>query len=464
MSNRQSVSLADSEATGGSDALNHRGAAASTLPRQKTRRLRVHVTLGFLITATIPGLAWGPKAMVTWGVIIFTSLFLHELGHALFGILWGSKATIFLYPLGGMTQMDPRLARRRSIVTLLAGPLLNLVLGLCIAAVRAQTGSPAWLSIAMWVNLGWGALNFLPVLPFDGGRVLLEVLGETRAAKALLISASTAVGVAISGLVAFRSLGLALVFGAAALVSFVQWNKRRRMDDENHAGLSEQLQLAKSLLTENRPREAQRVAESIIQRTRLKATERTALELLAWSFLALGQPQKAREVLLRGKPPPHTLSPYCVAAIEDASGNPKRALMWLESARQMGTLQCDALKLLIDVHARQGNLEQACQVALSELGVLAPSDVRLVLDSAFGAEQFAAATELASALARRTYCPDDVIAEAYGLVRLGQEEKSKAVLTALSPPPEDWCPRQTTRSWLRELCAHSDLADKLLDR
>jgi Zn-dependent protease len=289
--------------------------------------------------------------MATWGVIVFTSLFVHELGHALFGILWGSKATVILYPLGGITHMDPPLSRRRSIVSLLAGPFVNLMLGLCIAAVRAKTGSPAWLSIAMWVNLGWGALNLMPVLPFDGGRVLVEVLGERRAANALLVSASVATGIAFSGLIAFRSLGLAFVFSAAAFVSFMEWNRRRR---------------------------------------------------------------------------------------------------------------AEALKLLIDLHARRGHLEQACRVALNNLGVLAPSDVRLVLEAAFADRSVAAATELASALASRTHCPDDVIAEAYGLSALGQDKQSRAVLAALLPPPKDWCPRQSSRNWLCELSTHSDIADKLL--
>ena len=424
-------------------------------------RLRLHLTLGFLITATIPGLARGPKAMVTWGVIVFVSLFVHEIGHALFGILWGSKATVILYPLGGITHMDPPLSRRRSIVSLLAGPFLNLMLGLCVAAVRAKTGSPAWLSIAMWVNLGWGALNLVPVLPFDGGRVLVEALGERRATNALLVSASVAMGIAFSGLIAFRSLGLAFVFGAAAFASFMEWNKRRRAEYETHLGLSRQLQLAKSFLSSGRPREAREIAESIVQQAKTQPTERAALEILAWSFLALGWPQKAREALLRGQPP-HAVSTYCLAAIEDTSGNTDRALMQLENARQTEALQPEALKLLIDLHARRGNLERACRVALKDLGVLAPSDVRLVLDAAFADRSVAAATELASALASRTHCPDDVIAEAYGLAELGQEEQSRAVLAGLLPPPKDWCPRQSARNWLNELRAHSGIADKVL--
>ncbi len=219
----------NSEAASGTGTSNTRGTLPASVVNTRPARLRVHITLGFLITVTLPGLAWGPKATATWSVIIFTSLFVHELGHVLCGILWGSRATLVLYPLGGVTQMDPPLSRRRSIISLLAGPLLNLMLGLCIAGVRAKAGSPSWLNVAMWVNLGWGALNLLPILPFDGGQLLVEALGEKRAATALLISASGAAGVGVSGLLAFRSLGLALVFGSAAFVSFLEWSKRRRI-------------------------------------------------------------------------------------------------------------------------------------------------------------------------------------------------------------------------------------------
>ena len=184
---------------------------------------------------------------------------------------------------------------------------------------------------------------------------MVEALGERRATNALLVSASVAIGIAFSGLIAFRSLGLAFVFGAAALVSFLEWNKRRRAEYDT-----------------------------------------------------------------------------------------------------------EALKQLIDLHAQRGNLEQACRVALKDLGVLAPSDVRLVLDAAFADRSVAAATELAAALANRTHCPDDLIAEAYGLAELGQKERSRAVLAALLPLPKDWCPRQSARNWLCKLRAHSDIADSLL--
>jgi len=464
MSNPKLVGLVvrpNLEATPGSESLGSRVAAGRAFPSQQSGRLRVRLTIGFLVTAIIPGLPRGPMAMATWGVIVLTSLFVHELGHALFGILWGSKATVILYPLGGITHLDPPLLRRRSIASLLAGPFLSLMVGLCIAAVRAKAGSPAWLSIAMWVNLGWGALNLIPVLPFDGGRVLVEALGERRATNALLVSASVAIGIAFSGLIAFRSLGLSFVFGAAALVSFMEWNKRRRVDYEAHLGLSWQLQLAKSFLSGGRPREARDIAETIIQEAKTQPTELAALEILAWSFLALGQPLKAREALLRGSLP-LTVSAYCLAAIEDASGNTERALMQLEYASQTETLQPEALKLLIDLHARRGNLEQACQVALMNLEVLAPSDVRLVLDAAFADGSVAAATEIARALASRTHCPDDLIAEAFGLATLGQVDRSRAILAALLPPPKDWCPNQSARNWLHELCAHSDIADNLL--
>lgn len=395
------------KAPSGTGTSNTRGTVPASVVNPKPAGLRVHITLGFLITATLPGLAWGPKAMATWSVIIFTSLIVHELGHALCGILWGSRATLMLYPLGGITQMDPPLSRRRSIISLLAGPLLNLTLGLCIALIRVRAGSPSWLNVAMWVNLGWGALNLLPVLPFDGGRLLVEALGEKLAATALLISASAAAGIGVSGLLAFQSLGLALVFGAAAFVSFVEWSKRRRVEIEARLGLFEQLELAKALLAEGRTREAQSIAETVFQRARTQPMERAALELLAWSSVALGQPQKAREALQRGAPP-HGVSTYCLAAIEDASGNSEQALRRLEGARQAKTLQADAIKLLIDIHARRGDLEYACQVALEGLRVLAPSDVRLVLNAAFADGSVVAATELARALAQDTHNPDDV--------------------------------------------------------
>ena len=72
-------------------------------------RLRVRVGLAFFILAVAPGIARGAQGMAVCAAIVFSALLAHELGHALCGILCGSRATIQLHFLGAHTLIEPPL-------------------------------------------------------------------------------------------------------------------------------------------------------------------------------------------------------------------------------------------------------------------------------------------------------------------------------------------------------------------
>ena len=112
---------------------------------------------------------------------------------------------------------------------------MSLGLGLAAAWMTARLGHPAWLTIVLWVNLGWAGLNLVPVPPFDAGHVLLEAMGPARATSALAIAASAAYGVAMAGFVVVRSVALAAVFGGLAIYTTLEWSKRRREEVESEA-------------------------------------------------------------------------------------------------------------------------------------------------------------------------------------------------------------------------------------
>lgn len=341
--------------------------------------------------------------MAWWGAILFVSLLAHELGHALAGLAFGSRAAMTLYPLGGITRFDPPLSRSRSLLATLAGPVTSLTIGLGAAALRASWGSAEWLPVFMWVNLGWGILNLLPVLPFDGGRAMLELVGSERASRALLLSALAALVVADLGFV-FRNATLLLVFGGAALISVLEWAKRRRGEIDVRLGLPVQLETAKLLLAGGRYFEASHLAEVVATRTRVNGTQSAALEILAWSYLGLSRPEKARQALARARFP-HAVDPYCRAAVEDASGFRDRAIGILQLARQNGGLVRESATFLIDLYARQGAFDQACALALAEMDILGADNARLVVEAALEANAFGPAAELAAQLSAATAAP-----------------------------------------------------------
>src|SRR5271169_5021842 len=105
--------------------------------------LRVHLTFFFLLIfvwlteSTAHGTANAGRGLALVG-IIFGSVVLHELGHALVGMRAGVPAkAIILLPIGGVTLLDETqrplepgiLTWKRDIRIAVAGPLVNLIVG-----------------------------------------------------------------------------------------------------------------------------------------------------------------------------------------------------------------------------------------------------------------------------------------------------------------------------------------------
>ena len=97
---------------------------------------------------------------------------------------------------------------------------------LLLIARRVLPSAPHWLTIAMWVNLGWGFLNALPIIPFAGGRFLMDRLGQRRATTALLISAATTAVVSTVGALIVRNVEFAILFASVNILSiFSSWER-----------------------------------------------------------------------------------------------------------------------------------------------------------------------------------------------------------------------------------------------
>jgi Zn-dependent protease/CBS domain-containing protein len=157
--------------------------------------IRVHWTFAFLLAFllivatqdTTPAL----RVLGLFG-ILFGSVVVHELGHALVARGSGIPAKgIILLPIGGITILDeahaipdPINGWRRDIRIAAAGPLVNLFIAGLFALVllvavpgisltaKPLLQSSALLRSIVWANLYLGLFNLLPAYPMDGGRVL----------------------------------------------------------------------------------------------------------------------------------------------------------------------------------------------------------------------------------------------------------------------------------------------------
>jgi Zn-dependent protease len=195
--------------------------------------------------------------LAIWVGVVFVSILVHELGHALAYRAFRSPARIWLYWFGGLAISNyPPGSPAKRIAVSLAGPGAGFVLAGLLYGSETLFGwrgeNPYLRDLyhqAMWVNIGWGLVNLLPVLPLDGGQVCREAcrLGGARQpdSTALKVSVAVAILAAVYGLMDYlgqpaelmdriprdfrmRSLYLPILFGILAFSSYQALQQIRR--------------------------------------------------------------------------------------------------------------------------------------------------------------------------------------------------------------------------------------------
>lgn len=125
-----------------------------------------------------PGLgAFKYVAGVAFAVLLYLSILLHEMSHALMAKRYGLPVrSISLHFLGGMTEIEgePKTAGQEFKIAVV-GPLTSIAVGLLALALLLVVPD-GLLRLAVeglaGANLIVGVLNLIPGLPLDGGRVL----------------------------------------------------------------------------------------------------------------------------------------------------------------------------------------------------------------------------------------------------------------------------------------------------
>jgi stage IV sporulation protein FB len=191
--------------------------------------VRVHWTFGLMALFIGGGFRvrgpedW-PPVLAAVGVI-FVSILVHELGHALAGRRFGARPAILLHSMGGLCYLPGgRFSRGQNILVSLAGPAAGFLLA-ALTVVLLYGLAPtdrlvryAFL-VSLYVNVVWTLLNLLPILPLDGGQVFRDLLGPARIQVARWVGAGTA------GLLCLIALSFGFYLGAimAAVLAFLNF-------------------------------------------------------------------------------------------------------------------------------------------------------------------------------------------------------------------------------------------------
>lgn len=229
--------------------------------------VRVHPF--FWLAALILGTSgqWGGKGEVNpeagiqlliWTGVLFVSILVHELGHSFVIRYFGQFPRIVMYMMGGLAITDTqsnfgmRTAGRRTpqqqIVISLAGPGAGFVLASLTAALLVALGGRFWLveefpcyrfslpdnaarpvgmliSGLLFINIFWGLVNLLPVLPLDGGQVARELFEMSDYGSGLVrclwLSVITGAVVAVASWFLLHDMFMALLFASLAASNYM---------------------------------------------------------------------------------------------------------------------------------------------------------------------------------------------------------------------------------------------------
>ena len=195
--------------------------------------------------------------LLLWVGVMFVSIVVHELGHSLAMRYYEWDSRVVLYSFGGLAipqtapgvyRPDDDLSGMRQIAISLAGPAAGFLLAALIAAAILLAGHQlyfGWSRTTLFhlnfdpfanenlnrltgfflqVNIFWGLLNLLPVLPLDGGRVSRELFVMANSydgeRKALILSIAAAIAMAVFAAVQMEELFTAFLFGYLAFISY----------------------------------------------------------------------------------------------------------------------------------------------------------------------------------------------------------------------------------------------------
>ena len=209
---------------------------------------------------------------LVWVVAMFISILVHELGHALTGLkLGGGRTWIQLWAFGGLAfNQGGNFTRKNKAIMIAMGPGAGFLLYLLVLAIAMLVLSPSYaLQIAHYslaqiyapiaqiftgntfyspseafayflqnpsnamkirifesffmINLFWGLVNLLPIMPLDGGQLLNTFHKSPK--KVYLISTIVAVSVGLLGAFALKSLFMPLLFGYLAYNSYTAYTQ-----------------------------------------------------------------------------------------------------------------------------------------------------------------------------------------------------------------------------------------------
>jgi Zn-dependent protease len=373
--------------------------------------------------------------VLAWMVIIFVSVLVHELGHALAAKSFGYRPSIQLAALGGNTTANAPgpIPWGKDLVFTLAGPAFGLGLGVIALVLKLLLGgmsrSSDWFLTTLAVANGfWAIFNLLPVIPLDGGRIARLVLGRIFGRPGVLVAHVLGLaicGVAILFSVRYGWIITALFFGLFAMRIVAEVAAHLRGEDEAPAATDHPsealLQQAHEAYRTGQLDSARRVALELLEAESPQPVVARAHHLLGWISLKEGLGRAALDHFSQVQRFP--VENHALAAAFSLLGDDARALaLWELAFRETGDRT--VLHEWAGALVRLGRTDEARRLPSIDMAPAFACAQRVLLIR----QEFDAAAQVGHAALREGPSPQVAYDTACALARAGRVDESLSML------------------------------------
>lgn len=320
----------------------------------------IKIEASFFIVVAFLGMSRATSAalIVEWILVVLVSILLHELGHAFAARAFSLSPSIRLYQMGGQTswQSAAEVTPLRRLIISLSGPAVGFVVGAAvfISGPPLLRYFPSELLVVtysdlLWVNVWWGVFNLLPMIPLDGGQVLITLEAWILRRRDQLVShalsfivALTIIALALAGLsvwIAFLGIWFAYMNG-----NFLWRNWQARRDRRLEPYLSQ----IRKAIAEDESDHAMDLINKVQKYAKSDALKREAAHLLVFVYIKQ-ENYAAAEIELRRFAALFGEDPYLHGLFHFSQGDMKSAFPFLKTAfdlipeKQLGLMISQAL-------------------------------------------------------------------------------------------------------------------------
>ncbi|MBT8453232.1 MAG: hypothetical protein KJO40_14825 [Deltaproteobacteria bacterium] len=291
----------------------------------------------------------GWAGLLIWVLVVFQGILMHELGHAIVGRVFGRQPRIELIALGGLTwwEQQEQMSPGRSLMVSAAGPAVGIFIGslalVLMDVLRIPDPSLARYAFRslIFVNLGWGILNLLPVLPLDGGNIvasLMELVSPSRGRLLACYISFGVIGVLFAVTVTFQQYPMTILLFLLAFSTYQSFRIERQRLASPPGEIMETPSLTRRAFEALERGDGEGVVQAASELiAKADSTEQLdeAFHLLAWGRLINGEPGEAHQALtsMSGE---RSADPALEGAVLVELGKPADAVPLLEEACERG--------------------------------------------------------------------------------------------------------------------------------